>query len=398
MPRVVSPNSWFKGTVVAVLDAELRVLGWTWLVNAPQHQVSRLPSANKWQVPVGSADGFPPPWAKTVYDVRLIDVAGHLFVTYVCNKCAFSVAKLQLTGEAKADGGVYRLRAWQSHRFTTPAPWAQGRNQALFTAARARGGAAELMVQPWLGVVGSFGPARFKRSSVLCAWRRSQPTEGVERAGLRQCGTTPANSLLSLDRVADATSGHGTFGLMQLLSNHSRPELQRDTVGGFRLSSTSNLLHVVRGRGRERCEAFLGVGHTHRAEGKLNRRMAKRMDRRTKDDSADSSGVFMWGFKYTHFFYTVEPHLPFRTLATSGEFCIESTQNQGDCESVQFVSGIAHAHSDDVASKRPPALLLSYGVNDCEAKVGQIFMQRVWQLLRPLAGVDDVCTPLSMSM
>ena len=35
MPTYTAANAWFKGTAIAVLDAQLKVLGWTWLLNAP---------------------------------------------------------------------------------------------------------------------------------------------------------------------------------------------------------------------------------------------------------------------------------------------------------------------------------------------------------------------------
>ena len=37
------------------------------------------------------------------------------------------------------------------------------------------------------------------------------------------------------------------------------------------------------------------------------------------------------------------------------------------------------------------SLLLSYGVNDCEAKVGRIPLAQVWSMLQPLDGVADSC-------
>ena len=49
---------------------------------------------------------------------------------------------------------------------------------------------------------------------------------------------------------------------------------------------------------------------------------------------------FQFGALYTHFLYTMQPHPPFRLLGTSAEFCIGASQDAGDCESVQFVSGL----------------------------------------------------------
>ena len=33
-----------------------------------------------------------------------------------------------------------------------------------------------------------------------------------------------------------------------------------------------------------------------------------------------------------------------------------------------------------------------YGVNDCEAKVGSMPLDKVWSMLRPLPGAQDVCS------
>ena len=50
-------------------------------------------------------------------------------------------------------------------------------------------------------------------------------------------------------------------------------------------------------------------------------------------------------------------------------------------ESVQFVSGLAlNANGDFV---------LSYGVNDCEARVGVISRERVWRSLVPMSTVEQ---------
>ena len=359
MPRVVSVSSWFKGTAIAVLDSSLRVLGWTWLINAPQHQVSSTLQANKWAVPVGASDAYPPPWAKVVYDVRVVDFEGRYFVTYVCKKCTFSVASLQVTGTASADGGVHALRAWQSRRFTTGVSWAQGRNQALFVAPRRRGGPLELMVQPWMGVVGSFGAADFERKPVLCTTKRGRAAAGdagAQPAGPRICGTTPFDSVIHIDNVKNDKFGRK----LELLANHTSPALRREAIGGHRLSTTSNLLPVSReSSGSGSCMAYLGVGHAHRREGSLNLKMKGirtrgKGRRRRHGRSADAVEVplptepnssvplinttnetFKWGYEYTHFFYAIEPHEPFRTLATSAEFCIGSLQDSGDCESVQ---------------------------------------------------------------
>eukprot|EP00312_Isochrysidales_sp_CCMP1244_P006693 CAMPEP_0196682718 /NCGR_PEP_ID=MMETSP1090-20130531/9424_1 /TAXON_ID=37098 /ORGANISM="Isochrysis sp, Strain CCMP1244" /LENGTH=105 /DNA_ID=CAMNT_0042021145 /DNA_START=28 /DNA_END=345 /DNA_ORIENTATION=- len=95
----------------------------------------------------------------------------------------------------------------------------------------------------------------------------------------------------------------------------------------------------------------------------------------------------------------MQPVYPFRLLATSREFCVASSQSEDDCESVQFISG---AVLEAARNATPTAdgqqgqgqaqqLLLSMGINDCEAKLARIPMARVWEMLRPLPGEKDAC-------
>ncbi|KAL1496063.1 hypothetical protein AB1Y20_014691 [Prymnesium parvum] len=392
LPRVVPAHAWFKGTAVAALDARLRPLAWTWLLNAPQHQVAMDGAPSRWTVPSGAAGGFAPPWAKAVYDVRLVELDGRLFATYVCRRCTFSVASLQVTAEPTATGGLRALRVWQSRRFTSAQPWAQGRNQALFAAARRAAGPLELMVQPWLGLVGSFGAAAFRKVEVFCSSQRARG------AGPRVCGATPLETVVRIDEVSTPRFG----ATLELLANHSDAALRRETIGGSRLSTTSNLVRVVRRGGA--CTAYVGVGHTHRREGKLNlqmkraRRRGGRRRGREPEDSGSSAVPFMWGYEYTHFFYAIEPHEPFRLLGTSQEFCIALAQDEGDCESVQFISSITLTDSrmkaDQVVKPSPASadtLLLSYGVNDCEAKVAKMPLEQLWSMLQPVEGFEQSC-------
>lgn len=50
-------------------------------------------------------------------------------------------------------------------------------------------------------------------------------------------------------------------------------------------------------------------------------------------------------------------------------------------ESVQFVSGLALKADGD--------FVLSYGVNDCEARVGVVGRERVWRSLQPMPSVAE---------
>ena len=92
--------------------------------------------------------------------------------------------------------------------------------------------------------------------------------------------------------------------------------------------------------------------------------------------------AFRWGSNYTHFVYALAVAPPHALLATSGEWCIASPE-QGQCESVQFVAGIA---LEGPEGHPPDRLLLSYGVNDCEARLGSLPLTRLWSSLVPLPG------------
>ncbi len=55
-------------------------------------------------------------------------------------------------------------------------------------------------------------------------------------------------------------------------------------------------------------------------------------------------------------------------------------------------AGVGRARSPASAAASGRArLLLSYGVNDCEAKVATLSLDRVWAMLKPLGGENDVC-------
>ena len=144
------------------------------------------------------------------------------------------------------------------------------------------------------------------------------------------------------------------------------------------------------GSGAAGCEAYLGVGHLHRGDGVLNLQSGRnsRLRRRARVGRAGwrtaRGQPFLFGYAYTHFFYAVEAHAPWRTVATSGEFCLEAVGAPTDCESVQFISS--------VELQEPQTLLLAYGVNDCQAKVARLSLERVWRMLRPLAAsAGDAC-------
>ena len=522
MPLHTATGAFFKGTALAVLDASLsEVLGWTWFIGRPVEQLapakdgvplppnassSEIKTANRWQVPLGAADGFAPPWSKPLYDARLFSLpvaAGdgcppavlgrpacgtRLLITYNCKACHFSVSHLQLTAEPTANGGLHSLRAWAEHRLVPAkqqAKWLQGRNQALFSvpaapraalqstapAAKARGARAgawlgrrqrrrralfsagedaaagpleELMVQPWLGMVGSLGSPRFAAAAVDCVSTRSNPrqreacahTPHVRSAPLvriaeaakdgRRGGATTPGSRAAARRArrAEAPSfganetgqrrGAPRYGEVELLNNGSAQLLAALDLGGPRLSTTANLLRVHRAapapNTAARCEAYLGIGHLHRGEGHLNLKMKKGQDHRglggagaqagwrrqqsAKGAGSSSVNAFMFGFEYTHFFYTLSPTPPHELLATSAEFCIGSLQDEEDCESVQFISGLAWKTATPDEAQESPELVLSYGVNDCESRLGFMGLASVWSMLTPLPGAKGTCVPI----
>ena len=87
-------------------------------------------------------------------------------------------------------------------------------------------------------------------------------------------------------------------------------------------------------------------------------------------------------------------------LATSAEFCLPAAQDAQDCESIQFISGMARAATvepngtagrRDQGRREASSIMLTFGVNDCEARVGRLRIERVWELLVPLPGANDTC-------
>ena len=115
--QTLAETDWFQGTAIAVLDASLAILGWTWLVNSPPYQIATK-GANPAAVRAarcmqhGASDhSFLPSWAKQTFDARIFNVAGGLVVTYACPACLFSLSPLRFSAQPTADGGVSQLRA-----------------------------------------------------------------------------------------------------------------------------------------------------------------------------------------------------------------------------------------------------------------------------------------------
>ena len=412
--RRLRSKSKFRGTALAVLDAELKTLAWTWLVNAPLHQVafgeSNFSASRRGAVASGAAGAFPPPWIRTVFDARLLNFDGErlLVVVKLVRQKAFTLAAVQLTGRQSSGGGVEDLRAWCSQKWTADQSWVRGRNQALFVApALGATRPAQLLMQPWLGIVASLGAPEFRQLTLTCS-RRDATTR-------QACGTHPPGQQLTIHKsaavgfgnarlVSDERSkissqltpnqsvnahratGGGHAGIWN--QNFTRADVKQQAPG-FKASATANLVKATwHDAGGLPCHAFVGAGHYHRAQGKENRFQMKQggvqepfVGHGTVDYDEQH---FQFGAMYTHFFYTVQPHPPYRMLATTAEFCIEAAQDRGDCESVQFVSGLALAADS--------SLLTAYGINDCEARLGRLSLSRLREMLRPLEGEVRVCS------
>mmetsp|Transcript_36696 Transcript_36696/g.86580 ORF Transcript_36696/g.86580 Transcript_36696/m.86580 type:complete len:89 (-) Transcript_36696:1080-1346(-) len=86
-------------------------------------------------------------------------------------------------------------------------------------------------------------------------------------------------------------------------------------------------------------------------------------------------------------------------------------QDGDDCESVQFISGLAFAQASpshgtpdqagdigDGAGDTPRAgeIVLSFGVNDCESRLGRIDLAQVWRMLVPLPCATPPCAACAL--
>ena len=417
-PRV-SANAYYRGTAIVVLDNDLNVLGYTWLITS-HNQIHDQRALKRWTVAVGVSDGFAPSWGHAIYDVRLINVEGRIFATYVCHGCNFGVLVIHITADPTPDGGLRHLRAWRSQRFVSGALWAKGRNQAVFSTQRTPSSPTELFVQPWFSLVGSFGVPEFFTMNVSC-YKHAPPELAAEygyvRRGIYTCMHNARGARLAMyqiDSSADAEATAEGTPLPKLRAFRRRKARRRGKASasssdaappsnassppfGSRLDLVANLTAQLRaikamGVGKHRIsttahlvrihdsstgkDALLGVAHIRRGVGDCMEKQCTAVNpRRGRRGRKTQLPAFRWGHHYTHFFYALTPHLPFEMMGVSVEFCIASKQNPQDCESVQFITGLA---------LRGSTLLMAYGVNDCEAKIARLPMARVWELLKPL--------------
>jgi hypothetical protein len=133
---------------------------------------------------------------------------------------------------------------------------------------------------------------------------------------------------------------------------------------------------------------FLGVAHFHRPHDRKPNPYAR------------------FGHHYTHALYTVSDAPPYRLVSLSAEFVLprasaESDENgvaSDDAEIIQFASGLEVVGGEHEDGDGDGMLLISYGINDCEAAIVRVSVGYVLRdLLRPVeAGtqVVDVMQPL----
>eukprot|EP00928_Gymnodinium_smaydae_P089075 TRINITY_DN7307_c0_g1_i2.p1 TRINITY_DN7307_c0_g1~~TRINITY_DN7307_c0_g1_i2.p1 ORF type:complete len:696 (-),score=88.50 TRINITY_DN7307_c0_g1_i2:220-2307(-) len=91
---------------------------------------------------------------------------------------------------------------------------------------------------------------------------------------------------------------------------------------------------------------------------------------------------FKFGFAYAHRFFTIQGEPPFEKTKISKEFCIGASN--GKCESVQFVMSMEALGEGQV--------LLTYGANDCTAKLALLNVSTISQLLQPVEPGSPVAT------
>lgn len=422
----------FVGTAIAALDARARLLAWDWWFNnAPlqlgdgagsterrghRHNLTWTPSPRDTSFHHQRSDGtaaVPYPWSQ--HDVRLLGYPGggsSIIATMQCRSCrSFNVLNVMVRGVASADGGLQSLRAWSApgnrkRSFSWPmgggrptarsrGSWAAlaGCNQALFYGPRGMTGGLRLMVQPWMAIILELGNASTRWGPLPDPFAR---ITGGRPLSHEQQG-----------RVAPQTWVH-----IAPLRTVARVRVHDDAVRkwvnatGFRwsieppvgtgpgdgekahaplLSTTAHLLALnlsVGKHGAPPQEFLLGVAHVHRGrstDGKAWRQAAMH--------GRPPPHRFRWGFDYMHAFYLLDPRSDYRIRATSSEFCIAAEaplrRSQWDtrpaCESIQMVMGIAQAGDEPRSS-----LLLSYGANDCKAKLGFVSLERLEAMLVPL--------------
>ena len=114
---------------------------------------------------------------------------------------------------------------------------------------------------------------------------RAEVRLAAERQGRARLHLSPIETARTQDTSASLSSrakqGHPPrFGDLELVGNQTAAARATRTfdVGGARVSPTANLITFSRPSttgGRRRCVALLGIGHTHRGTGKVERHLLK---------------------------------------------------------------------------------------------------------------------------
>merc|ERR1719230_289196 len=104
-------------------------------------------------------------------------------------------------------------------------------------------------------------------------------------------------------------------------------------------------------------DAFLGIGHAHLEDGcvKPSRELCKKFGPR-------------YGSRYVSNFFLFDRQAPWSMRKASPAFCVPSMSNSSRCETIQFITS-AVLEGDD--------LLMTYGINDCEAASVRVPLQAV---------------------
>jgi len=112
---------------------------------------------------------------------------------------------------------------------------------------------------------------------------------------------------------------------------------------------------------------FLGVGHIVRGNGGTPKQLTARE-------------TLVTNHHYTNSFFTISGSAPYHMRRLGTEFCLESSQFGGDCETLQFVSSLA---------LEGDKLHVGYGIMDCEAAVMTMNLSQALSTLQLLPQVDQ---------
>ena len=156
-------NAWFKGTALLLLDNNMSVVAWTWFLNSPYHQIHTFKSSSRWAVNIGVKNNYLPPWSKGHYDLRLFRLDSHIFATYNCRSCKFSISQVHMEIGESSRGDVHSFQAWSVKRHVFYDDYLQGRNQALFNVNN------RLYLQYRYGLTCDFKFVNYAHMRVMCA-------------------------------------------------------------------------------------------------------------------------------------------------------------------------------------------------------------------------------------